>query len=72
MEFDIIFIDPPYSVGLAQNALKEISKYPILSQSGLVIVEHDSEDEMPSSLCKLYMYRSKQYGNTTLSFYAIN
>ncbi|MHB1392034.1 MAG: 16S rRNA (guanine(966)-N(2))-methyltransferase RsmD [Clostridia bacterium] len=71
-EFDIIFIDPPYSVGLAQNALKEIDKYPILAQSGLIIVEHDSRDDMPSSLGKLYMYRSKQYGNTTLSFYAIS
>lgn len=70
-EFDIIFIDPPYSVGLAQNALKEIDEYPILSPSGLIIVEHDTKDDMPSSLGKLYMYRSKQYGNTTLSFYAI-
>lgn len=70
--FDIIFIDPPYSVGLAQNALAEIDKHPILAQSGLIIVEHDSRDEMPSSLGKLYMYRSKQYGNTTLSFYTYN
>ncbi len=71
-EFDIIFIDPPYSIGLAQNALKEIDKYPILAQSGLIIVEHDSKDDMPSIQGKLYMYRSKQYGNTTLSFYAIS
>jgi 16S rRNA (guanine966-N2)-methyltransferase len=71
-KFDIIFIDPPYSVGLAQNALVEIDKHPILAQSGLIIVEHDSKDEMPSSQGKLYMYRSKQYGNTTLSFYALN
>jgi 16S rRNA (guanine966-N2)-methyltransferase len=71
-KFDIIFIDPPYSVGLAQNALVEIDKHPILAQSGLIIVEHGSKDEMPSSQGKLYMYRSKQYGNTTLSFYALN
>jgi 16S rRNA (guanine966-N2)-methyltransferase len=71
-KFDIIFIDPPYSVGLAQNALVEIDKHPILAQSGLIIVEHDSKDEMPSSQGKLYMYRSKQYGNTTLSFYALD
>jgi len=69
-EFDIIFIDPPYSVGIAQDALKQINEHPILSQSGLIIVEHDTKDEMPESLGKLYMYRSKQYGNTALSFYA--
>ena len=71
-KFDIIFIDPPYSVGLAQNALEEIDKHNILAQAGSIIVEHDSRDEMPSSLGKLNMYCSKKYGNTTLSFYAIN
>ncbi len=71
-EFDIIFIDPPYSNGMAQNALKEIDENPILSQSGLIVVEHDSKDEMPSGIGRLYMYRSKQYGNTTLSFYNIS
>lgn len=71
-EFDIIFIDPPYSAGMAQNALKEIDAHPILAQTGLIIVEHDTRDEMPSSLGRLHMYRSKQYGSTTLSFYALN
>jgi 16S rRNA (guanine(966)-N(2))-methyltransferase RsmD len=68
-EFDIIFIDPPYRVGAAQDALREIDKHPILAGSGVVIVEHDTRDELPDSVGRLCMYRSKQYGNTTLSFY---
>ena len=71
-QFDIIFIDPPYSVGMAQDALEMINKNPILAQSGLIIVEHDSKDAMPQRVGNLYMYRSKQYGNTTLSFYNIS
>jgi len=71
-QFDIIFIDPPYSVGIAQSALGELDRNPIIAQAGLVIVEHDSRDEMPESTGKLYMYRNKQYGNTTLSFYTLN
>ena len=71
-QFDIIFIDPPYSVGMAQNALEEINKSPILAQSGLIIVEHDLKDDMPKRVGKLYLYRIKEYGNTTLSFYSIN
>lgn len=70
-QFDIIFIDPPYSVGMAQNALEEIDKNSILSQSGLIIVEHDSKDDMSQRVGKLYLYRIKQYGNTSLSFYEI-
>jgi 16S rRNA (guanine(966)-N(2))-methyltransferase RsmD len=68
-EFNIIFIDPPYSIGVAQNALTEIDKNPILAEAGVIIVEHDSKDEMPQVVGKLYMYRSKQYGKTILSFY---
>ena len=68
-QFDIIFIDPPYSIGMAQNVLELLDKNPIFSQSGLIIVEHDSKDEMPRRIGKLYLHRIKQYGNTSLSFY---
>jgi len=71
-KFDIIFIDPPYSVGMAQDALKEIDKHSILAQSGLVVVEHDTRDEMPARIGRLGIFRSKQYGNTTLSFYDLD
>jgi len=71
-QFDIIFIDPPYRVGIAESALEEINKNPILSQSGLIIVEHDSKKDMPQRVGKLYLFRIKQYGNTALSFYNIN
>lgn len=71
-QFDIIFIDPPYRVGTAESALEEIDKNSILSQSGVIIVEHDSKEDMPQSVGKLYLYRIKQYGNTALSFYSID
>lgn len=71
-QFDIIFMDPPYSVGIAQNALVDIDRNPILSQSGLIIVEHDSKDDMPRKVGELGLYRIKRYGNTSLSFYNID
>lgn len=70
-QFDIIFIDPPYSVGIAQNALADIDRNPILSQSGMIIVEHDSKDDMPQKVGRLVLCRIKKYGNTSLSFYNI-
>lgn len=70
-QFDIIFIDPPYRVGMAESALKEIDNNPILAQSGMIIVEHDTKDDMPESVGELYKYRIKQYGSTCLSFYII-
>jgi 16S rRNA (guanine(966)-N(2))-methyltransferase RsmD len=54
-EVDIIFIDPPYSVGVAQNALKELRKSPIVTHSGVVGGEHDSAEEMPARLWQLVL-----------------
>ncbi|HWR60030.1 MAG TPA: 16S rRNA (guanine(966)-N(2))-methyltransferase RsmD [Clostridia bacterium] len=71
-QFDIVFIDPPYSLGMAQNALVCIEANPILAQDGLIIVEHDSRDDMPHKVGRLALYRVKQYGNTSLSFYSID
>jgi 16S rRNA (guanine(966)-N(2))-methyltransferase RsmD len=71
-QFDIIFMDPPYSLGIAQNALVDIDRNPILSQSGLIIVEHDSKDDMPRKVGGLGLYRIKQYGNISLSFYNVD
>ena len=69
-QFDIIFIDPPYRAGMAQNALEAIDKNPILTQTGLIVVEHDSGEDMPQSIGRLNKYRIKKYGNTTLAFYS--
>ncbi len=71
-KFDIIFIDPPYGIGIAESALELIEKSAVLSQSGLIIVEHDSKHNMPEGIGKQYKYRTKQYGNTALSFYKID
>lgn len=71
-QFDIIFIDPPYSIGIAQKALAAIDRNPILAESGLIVVEHDSKDDMPHRVGRLVLYRVKKYGNTGLSFYSID
>ncbi|HWQ30095.1 MAG TPA: 16S rRNA (guanine(966)-N(2))-methyltransferase RsmD [Negativicutes bacterium] len=71
-QFDIIFIDPPYRNGMAQNALVNIDRNPILTQSGIIIVEHDSKEDMPQKVGSLVKYRVKQYSNTSLSFYSID
>jgi len=68
-EFDIIFIDPPYSIGIAQNALELVEQMSVLSKGGIVAVEHDEKDEMPQIQGKLTLYKQKKYGSTKLSFY---
>jgi 16S rRNA (guanine(966)-N(2))-methyltransferase RsmD len=70
-KFDIIFIDPPYLKGYAQNALIHIADNKMLNDKAILVVEHDIQDKMPESAGNLNMQRQKKYGNTMLSFYSI-
>lgn len=68
-EFDIIFMDPPYLKNFVIPSLKEISKNNILSNNGIIIVEHDLKDDLPKKVENLEIFKEKKYGNTKISFY---
>lgn len=70
MQFDVIFLDPPYRLGLVEKTLKEISACGILSTDGLIIAEHDVRENAPERAGVLSVTRQKRYGTTLLSFYA--
>jgi len=49
--------------------LKEIDKYDIITDSGLIIAEHFKSDKAPESIGKLRLIRQSVYGDTVISFY---
>ena len=63
IKFNIIFLDPPYKTDLAEQAIKDIIKYDLLFENGVVVWEHDRE--------KLSVLdeniKTKKYGNKYLS-----
>ena len=69
MQFDVIFLDPPYRRGLVEKSLQEISAYGILSTDSVIIAEHDVREDAPEHVGTLAMTRQKRYGTTLLSFY---
>ena len=70
-KFNIIFIDPPYLKGFAQDALVQINESKILNEEAVIVIEHDMQDKMPENVGNLKMQRQKKYGNTMLSFYRL-
>ena len=64
--FDLIFVDPPYERGAADE-LKLLMHLGMLATDGMVVVEHRSGDRagLPASLRLL---KRAKYGDTTLSF----
>ncbi|MCH5165158.1 MAG: 16S rRNA (guanine(966)-N(2))-methyltransferase RsmD [Clostridiales bacterium] len=46
VKFDLVFCDPPYKSGFAEQALTLIIKYGMLGDSGIAVMEHASDNDM--------------------------
>ena len=62
IKFDIIYIDPPYHLKLANQALDLIKKLDLLKSGGIVIIEY--EEEMISDIYPVL--KNKKYGKTNI------
>jgi 16S rRNA (guanine(966)-N(2))-methyltransferase RsmD len=70
-QFDIVFLDPPYSLAL-EPLLNGIVVSGILKPGSIVITEHFKKQPSIKQAGKLSLYRESQYGDTVLAFYKIN
>jgi 16S rRNA (guanine966-N2)-methyltransferase len=70
-EFDIVFIDPPYKMGIEIEAARKIQKKKILAKDGIIIIEHEAKNLMPDTIELLEKIKEKKYGNIRLSLYRI-
>ncbi|NLJ40988.1 MAG: 16S rRNA (guanine(966)-N(2))-methyltransferase RsmD [Clostridiales bacterium] len=69
MVFDIIFMDPPYHIGLGEKVLSSIEDLNILDGTGIVVAEHDAKVILPHRQAGLLRYDQRRYGGTMVSFY---
>ena len=70
--FDIIFLDPPYRSDEIENVLPVVEQGTLVSDEGIVIVEHFFKTSVPDSLSMLKVCRSYRYGDTVLTLYRKN
>ena len=67
--FDLIFIDPPYHMGLAEQALKIIDERNLLNENGIVSVERDETEPELCDFLHLNCIKNKKYGRISLKIY---
>ena len=67
MEFDIVFMDPPYKKGYAPRAVKLINESHLLSPQGSLVVELSSDEVLPP-ISNFYLYKTKRY-NTSIFYF---
>lgn len=68
--WDIVFYDPPYAIDYLDvlNLFGQTSSG-LLSENGLLIVEHHHKNELPDELGNLHRSRILKQGDSALTFY---
>lgn len=69
IKFDYIFLDPPYNKDYVIKTLENISHENLLTDSGKVIIEHETKLELLDKYCDLVEIDYRKYGDTSVSFY---
>lgn len=67
LDFDIIFLDPPYNKGLVIPTLDLIANK--VRFIPLVVIEHHHKERLPSIIGPLKLSNKRCYGETSLSLY---
>ena len=65
IKFDIIYIDPPYHLGLMNKAIKYIEDNNLLNKDGIIICEYEED----SPICNYKLIKSKKFGKTNVDIY---
>lgn len=67
--YNIIFVGPPYKLGVTKDTIACIDQYQVLAEDGLIIAQHHYKEPMDIQVGGLWMYRQERYGDTRLSFF---
>lgn len=69
-QFDIVFLDPPYSVEQLP-LLTLLSASGVLKHDSIVVSEHFKKQQSPGKADRLHLSREARYGDTVLAFYKV-
>jgi 16S rRNA (guanine966-N2)-methyltransferase len=67
--FDIVFLDPPYDAGLVDTTLEALGGGGLLLAEAWVIAQHFTKRPPPERIGALLAFRTRRFGETTLTFY---
>ena len=69
IQFDLIYIDPPYNIGLGIKSIEKITSLDLLKRNGVLVYETDEVEISPDTIENLEKFKTKKYGRNILNFY---
>jgi len=67
--YDVIFMDPPYSDQNTGNTITQLANSEFLSDKSLLVVSHASRSPLQENYDGLNVVKEKRYGDTCISIY---
>lgn len=69
-QFDIIYLDPPFTIdGIFIPVMETLSDGRLFSEGGIAVIRTKKEKEMPGEIGKLKKFKFKAYGISGIHFY---
>ena len=68
-KFDIVFMEPPYNMGLIEPSLEAAAESGALSENGIIVLESDSTD-FRDEFSGLEIIKQRRYGRTYITVYS--
>jgi 16S rRNA (guanine966-N2)-methyltransferase len=72
LQADMLFLDPPYASDLAEVTLAALAERRILAAHGVLVWQHMACRVIPQMMLDLPLWKSRRYGKTQLSLYALS
>jgi 16S rRNA (guanine966-N2)-methyltransferase len=67
--FDIIFADPPYDKGLAEETITLLNKYPIFGTDVRIVIQHSAREDFNVRIgSRPVLQDRRKYGSNILTF----
>jgi 16S rRNA (guanine966-N2)-methyltransferase len=70
-QFTLVFLDPPYGRGLAQETLATLQGSGLLFPEAKVVAEHSHRETLPEQVGRLKLSQGRRYGDTQVTFYEV-
>ncbi|HEX75805.1 MAG TPA: 16S rRNA (guanine(966)-N(2))-methyltransferase RsmD [Dehalococcoidia bacterium] len=68
-EYDIIFMDPPYSDSTINNLVTQLANSKLIGAKSLIVISHASRSPLGHSYDELSLVKERRYGDTCISIY---
>jgi len=68
-KFDIVFADPPYKSGFANDIVAAVDELDLLKEDGVLVVEHQRIHKLEVTTNRLSLWQTRPYGQSAFSFF---